>query len=57
MRNIESINRFGLLFNQLFQEIKTYQEEDVSDESVDNLCDDLDTRLFELDYLQDRHLQ
>ena len=57
MRNIESINRFGLLFNQLFQEIKTYQEEDVSDESVDNLCDDLDTRLFELDYFQDRHLQ
>jgi len=57
MRNIESINRFGLLFNQLFQEIKTYQEEDVSDESVDNLSDDLDTRLFELDYLQDRHLQ
>ena len=57
MRNIESINRFGLLFNQLFQEIKTYQEEDVSDESVDNLSDNLDTRLFELDYLQDRHLQ
>ena len=57
MRNIESINRFGLLFNQLFQEIRTYQEEDVSDESVDNLSDNLDTRLFELDYLQDRHLQ